>query len=59
MLLAPHTSPSNPEQGLSIISTIHETVELDKAPEMPTETASGPKNTGSRGKWHERFGKNR
>lgn len=59
MLLAPHDSPSNPKRGMAIISTIHETIELDKAPDVPTGPTPGLKNTGSKGKWHERFGRNR
>ena len=58
MLLSPHTSSSSLEQGLALISGIHETVELDPVPEKTV--GAGPlKNTGSKGKWHERFGRNR
>ncbi|KAJ4854791.1 sister chromatid cohesion protein dcc1 domain-containing protein [Trichoderma breve] len=47
------------DQGMAAISTIRETVELDVAPQTPV-TSGGPlKNTGSRGKWHEMFGKGR
>ena len=46
--------------GLTVISTLHETVEL--VPE--TESKAKPMNlggsdTGSRGKWHEKFGRGR
>ncbi|OAQ90055.1 Sister chromatid cohesion protein DCC1 [Purpureocillium lilacinum] len=57
-LLSPATSPSDPQPCLSIISTIHETVELDAVSESPISRAP-LKDTGSKGKWHERFGKNR
>ncbi|UNI13330.1 hypothetical protein JDV02_000085 [Purpureocillium takamizusanense] len=57
-LISPSTPSSNPQPGLSIISTIQETVELDAVPESTVNR--GPlKDTGSKGKWHERFGKNR
>ncbi|POR31759.1 Uncharacterized protein TPAR_08032 [Tolypocladium paradoxum] len=58
LLLAPQTSSPPPEQGLSAISTIHETVELDVIPDHPINTAP-LKDTGSRGKWHEKFGRDR
>lgn len=57
MLLSPMSSPTEDEpfgQGISIISTIKETVELDTVPEKATST-NGP----GKGKWHERFGRNR
>ncbi|KAF4471079.1 Sister chromatid cohesion DCC1 [Fusarium albosuccineum] len=62
MLLSPTPSTSEtPEQGISIISTIRETVELETVPDKAAAGASGgaPKSTGSKGKWHERFGRNR
>ena len=49
------TSPTEDEpfaEGISIISTVKETVELDTVPEK-AKTAPG------KGKWHERFGRNR
>uniref|UniRef100_A0A1Y1N951 Uncharacterized protein n=1 Tax=Photinus pyralis TaxID=7054 RepID=A0A1Y1N951_PHOPY len=57
-LLAPHSPSDLPDQELAVISIIHETVELDVVPEMP---AGRDKlvDTGSRGKWHEMFGKGR
>ncbi|KND89944.1 hypothetical protein TOPH_05414 [Tolypocladium ophioglossoides CBS 100239] len=58
LLLAPQTSFSTPEQGLSTISTIHETVELEVIPDHPINRVP-LKDTGSKGKWHERFGKGR
>ncbi|KAF4981329.1 hypothetical protein FZEAL_2862 [Fusarium zealandicum] len=61
MLLSPTPSnPDTPEQGISIVSTIRETVELDVVPEKTAGASAGaPKNLGSKGKWHERFGRNR
>ncbi|KAH6895706.1 hypothetical protein B0T10DRAFT_478697 [Thelonectria olida] len=60
MLLAPHTNRDSPEQGIAIVSTIRETVELEVVPDK-TAAAGGSamKNLGSKGKWHERFGRNR
>ncbi|KAM0358177.1 hypothetical protein HYE67_003487 [Fusarium culmorum] len=55
MLISPITLSSEDEpigQGISIVSTIKETVELDVVPEKAT---SAP----GKGKWHERFGRNR
>ena len=55
MLLSPMTSPTEDEpfaEGIAIISTIKETVELDTVPEK-AKAAPG------KGKWHERFGRNR
>ncbi|OAA48426.1 Sister chromatid cohesion protein DCC1 [Metarhizium rileyi] len=57
-LLAPHSSSETPEQELAVISTIHETVELDVVPDMPVRHDKLA-DTGSRGKWHEMFGKGR
>jgi hypothetical protein len=57
MLLSPMSSPSSDEpfgQGISIISTIRETVELDTVPEK-----AAAKSAPGKGKWHERFGRNR
>ncbi|KAL6694145.1 hypothetical protein J3F84DRAFT_378701 [Trichoderma pleuroticola] len=52
-----------PDQGIAAVSTIHETVELELAPQAAAAagaSSGGPlKNTGSRGKWHEMFGKGR
>lgn len=52
-----------PDQGIAAISTIRETVELELAPQAAaagSASSGGPlKNTGSRGKWHEMFGKGR
>ncbi|KAK4085389.1 uncharacterized protein Triagg1_379 [Trichoderma aggressivum f. europaeum] len=65
ILLSPtSTSTSPPDQAIAAISTIRETVELEPAPQAAATGASssggGPlKNTGSRGKWHEMFGKGR
>ncbi|KAF4986500.1 hypothetical protein FGRMN_10812 [Fusarium graminum] len=62
MLLSPTPPPSTSstsdgpvEQGISIISTIKETVELDTVPDK----AGTPKTVGGKGKWHEKFGRNR
>ncbi|EFY93939.1 hypothetical protein J3458_007000 [Metarhizium acridum] len=57
-LLAPHSSSDLLDQGLDVISIIHETVELDVVPEMPAGRDKLA-DTGSRGKWHEMFGKGR
>ncbi|KAL7911616.1 hypothetical protein GGI35DRAFT_294628 [Trichoderma velutinum] len=52
-------SPAS-DQGMAAISTIRETVELELAPQAAAGASGGPlKNTGSRGKWHEMFGKGR
>lgn len=60
MLLTPCATPDSPEQGIAIVSTIRETVELEVVPnKAPGASSGGLKNTGSKGKWHERFGKNR
>ncbi|KAM5347951.1 hypothetical protein ACJ41O_007775 [Fusarium nematophilum] len=60
MLLSPSSSAESPEQGISIISTIRETVELEPVPDKAAGASAGaPKSTGSKGKWHERFGRNR
>lgn len=60
ILLSPCASSASPEQGMAAISTIRETVELELVPDRPAAAASGQlKNTGSRGKWHEMFGKGR
>ncbi|ODA77850.1 hypothetical protein RJ55_06452 [Drechmeria coniospora] len=58
ILLSSPSSSSSPEPGLSAIVTIHETVELDPIPDTPANQAP-LKDTGSRGKWHEKFGKGR
>ncbi|KAK2605803.1 hypothetical protein QQS21_003757 [Conoideocrella luteorostrata] len=58
LLLSPKSSPDSADQELAIISTIHETVELDVMPELPVR-ADKLADTGSRGKWHEMFGKGR
>ncbi|RMJ18665.1 hypothetical protein BHE90_002773 [Fusarium euwallaceae] len=62
MLLSPTPStPENPEQGISIVSTIRETVELEVVPDKTAGTSSGTTKSlgGAKGKWHERFGRNR
>ncbi|RSL71847.1 hypothetical protein CEP54_001056 [Fusarium duplospermum] len=62
MLLSPTPStPENPEQGISIVSTIRETVELEVVPDKTAGTSSGATKSlgGAKGKWHERFGRNR
>jgi len=63
MILAPSStlaaSPSDiPVAGLRIVATVHETIELVTEPPAGS-VVSGLKNTGSRGKWHERFGQGR
>ncbi|KAF4967918.1 hypothetical protein FSARC_4611 [Fusarium sarcochroum] len=61
MLLSPSPSDGTPEQGISIISTIKETVELDTVPDKATGASGGASKSigGAKGKWHERFGRNR
>ncbi|KAM0432877.1 hypothetical protein ACHAPT_004579 [Fusarium lateritium] len=62
MLLSPTPStPENPEQGISIVSTIRETVELEVVPDKTAGASSGATKSlgGAKGKWHERFGRNR
>lgn len=60
MLLSPTPPPSSSdgpvELGISIISTIKETVELDT---VPDKAADAPKTMAGKGKWHEKFGRNR
>ncbi|KAL7786344.1 hypothetical protein V8C37DRAFT_405416 [Trichoderma ceciliae] len=60
ILLSPFASStsSSPEQGIAAISTIRETVELEVVPQLVV-SGGQLKNTGSRGKWHEMFGKGR
>lgn len=57
-LIKPYTpDASSPQQGIASIATIKETVELERINEVvPVEKAP---NTGSRGKWHEMFGRGR
>ncbi|OLN98014.1 hypothetical protein CCHL11_06850 [Colletotrichum chlorophyti] len=61
ILLEPRgTAPSIsdiPINGLGAVATIHETIELVAQTEQPT--ISNLKNTGSKGKWHEKFGAGR
>lgn len=62
IILTPHiATPSVPEDGLALISTIRETVDLEavKDPATVPQPAENSKDTGSKGKWHERFGRNR
>ncbi|KAJ3943117.1 uncharacterized protein N0V96_007351 [Colletotrichum fioriniae] len=66
ILLAPHSAATPPDSssddsipvaGLAAIATIHETVEL--VAQTEPQTISNLKNTGSKGKWHEKFGRGR
>ncbi|KAK1241128.1 hypothetical protein MKX08_001102 [Trichoderma sp. CBMAI-0020] len=59
ILLSPLDSSTASNQGIAAISTIHETVELELVPEHAAAASGQLKNTGSRGKWHEMFGKGR
>ncbi|KAL7897633.1 hypothetical protein HDV63DRAFT_376492 [Trichoderma sp. SZMC 28014] len=59
ILLSPLDPSTDSNQGIAAISTIHETVELELVPENVTAASGQLKNTGSRGKWHEMFGKGR
>jgi hypothetical protein len=55
--------PSGSKGGLEAVGTVHETVELDAVPDRAAggseNVPGGVKHTGSKGKWHERFGKGR
>ena len=55
--LAPEQGSTQTEVGIGAVATIHETVEL----EVVHQPVSGNKmpHTGSRGRWHERFGRGR
>ncbi|GJC78468.1 hypothetical protein ColLi_01306 [Colletotrichum liriopes] len=57
ILLAPHASAPHPAVGLGAIATVHETIEL--VAQTEPQTISNLKNTGSKGKWHEKFGRGR
>ncbi|KAK1446860.1 hypothetical protein CCUS01_02419 [Colletotrichum cuscutae] len=65
ILLAPHSTAPSPDSsddsipvtGLAAIATIHETIEL--VAQTEPQTISNLKNTGSKGKWHEKFGRGR
>ncbi|GKT45374.1 uncharacterized protein ColSpa_05555 [Colletotrichum spaethianum] len=61
ILLAPHASTppgsDTPAVGLGAIATVHETIEL--VAQTEPQTISNLKNTGSKGKWHEKFGRGR
>ncbi|QPG94661.1 hypothetical protein C2857_006653 [Epichloe festucae Fl1] len=57
-LLSPSQSSDSAEQQIAIVSTIQETVELEVVPEHPVR-ADRLADTGSRGRWHEMFGKGR
>ncbi|KAM0512453.1 hypothetical protein ACHAPE_008776 [Trichoderma viride] len=59
ILLSPLDSSTASNPGIAAISTIHETVELELVPEHAAAASGQLKNTGSRGKWHEMFGKGR
>ncbi|KAH6608374.1 hypothetical protein Trco_001720 [Trichoderma cornu-damae] len=60
ILLSPLASSTSSQQGVAAISTIRETVELELVVPQHAVVSSGQlKNTGSRGKWHEMFGKGR
>ncbi|KAK2041357.1 hypothetical protein LZ31DRAFT_393102 [Colletotrichum somersetense] len=62
ILLAPHaTTPPGSDtptaMGLGAITTLHETIEL--VAQAEPQTTTDLKNTGSKGKWHEKFGRGR
>lgn len=61
ILLTPHSSAPEPSaipvSGLAAVATIHETIEL--VAQAEPQTISNLKNTGSKGKWHEKFGRGR
>lgn len=56
MLLTPVVTPEDGAPGVAVVSTIKETVELDA---MPVAATAAKPNTGSKGRWHEKFGRNR
>lgn len=57
-LIKPYSpDSSSPQQGIAAIATIQETVELEKV-KQPLVNDPKPA-TKSRGKWHEKFGRNR
>lgn len=58
VLIEPHASSDGPDAGLGAVATIHETVELDHVQE-PNPSVGPLKHTGSKGKWHEKFGRGR
>ncbi|KAH8173469.1 sister chromatid cohesion protein dcc1 domain-containing protein [Sarocladium implicatum] len=47
--------------GLETVGTVHETVELEAVPDRSVDggSAGSARHTGSKGKWHEKFGKGR
>jgi hypothetical protein len=53
------TPPGIPVEGLKVIATLHEMIELTVEVSQPPPGGSGVSHTGSRGKWHEKFGKGR
>lgn len=57
-LLSTRQSADSTEPHVAIVATVHETVDLDPVHEPPGR-GDGLIDTGSRGKWHERFGKGR
>ncbi|KAG5971897.1 hypothetical protein E4U58_007112 [Claviceps cyperi] len=57
-LLSTRQSADSAEPHVAIVATVHETVDLDPVHEPPGR-GDGLVDTGSRGKWHERFGKGR
>ncbi|KAF6842604.1 hypothetical protein CMUS01_02920 [Colletotrichum musicola] len=61
ILLTPHSSAPEPSgipvPGLAAVATIHETIEL--VAQAEPQAISSLKNTGSKGKWHEKFGRGR
>lgn len=59
MLLSPHSpAADSTDQRIAVVATIRETVELEPVPEkLPGVGAL--KHTGSKGKWHEKFGRGR
>ncbi|KAK5987998.1 hypothetical protein PT974_12134 [Cladobotryum mycophilum] len=58
IILSSRPSPEGSDYELAAISTIQETVELQLVHDPPVGGAP-LKNTGSKGKWHEKFGKGR
>jgi sister chromatid cohesion protein DCC1 len=62
MILVPSSLAASPHDmpvaGVQVIATVHETFELVVEPEAGAAVPA-QKNTGSKGKWHEKFGRGR
>lgn len=53
-------SPSKPEgESINVFASVHETFELVPETNVATASTAQAKSIGSRGKWHEKFGRDR